>query len=110
MKQIYLALGTAAVLGCTLLFAAPRMTEAAPAAGSSEYAIIQWKNDHDTQVLWPDGHVDFMATLMPNVSLPSGDVHQRAYIMTALINKLAKQGYEYAGMASGEEIVMKKVR
>ena len=108
MKSTYLAFAAAALIAGAFLIGQPRLTEAAP-AGGAEYAMIQWKNDHDTQVIWSDGRVEFMATLLPGFSVPSGGVHERGYIMNALINKLAKQGYEYVGMASGEEIMMKKV-
>jgi hypothetical protein len=111
MKRIYLeAAGVAIALSCVLLLGAPHKTRAAPVAGAAEYAMIQWKGKDDTQVIWPDGHVDFLATLMPGFSAPGGEVHERAFIMNALMNKLGKQGYEYVGMASGEEIMMKKVR
>ncbi len=107
MKPIRLVLA-AASLGCVALMSVPHRTEAAPGI-TPEYALIQWDGDHKTQVIWPDGHVDYLATLLPGVSAPSG-AHQRAYIMTLLINKIAKEGYEYVGMASGEEIVMKKLK
>jgi hypothetical protein len=111
MKLIHLALGATAVavLSCAFLTIVPRQGLAAPPA-APEYVVIQWDGERKTQVIWPDGHVDFVASLLPGVTKPGDDVHQRGYIMTMLINKIAKQGYEYVGMASGEEIVMKKLR
>jgi hypothetical protein len=105
MKAVHFALA-ATVLGLVILIGVPCVTQAAPGL-APEYAVIQWDGDKKTQVIWPDGHVEFLATLLPGVSVPSG-AHQRGYIMTLLINKIAKDGYEYVGMASGEEIVMKK--
>jgi hypothetical protein len=111
MKPIHFALGAAAaaILGCTILVAAPRMTQAAPSA-TPEYVVIQWDGERKTQVIRPDGRVEFLATLMPGLAKPGDDVHQRGFIMTQLINKIAKEGYEYVGLASGEEIVMRKLR
>ena len=106
MKASYLAIFGA--LGFVLLSGVERTAQAAP--GAPEYVVIQWDGERKTQVIWSDGHVEFLNTLLPGVTKPSDDVHERGYIMTLLVNKLAKQGYEYVGMTSGEEILMKKVR
>jgi hypothetical protein len=83
---------------------------AAAAEGTAEYAMIQWwGNSNKTQIVWSDGHVDYLDHLLPGVAVPDR-ANERAYIMTLLINKLAKEGYEYAGMASGEEILMRRVK
>jgi len=83
---------------------------AAAAEGSAEYAMIQWwGNSSKTQIVWSDGHVEHLNHLLPGVAVPDG-ASDRAYIMTLLINKLAKEGYEYVGMASGEEILMRRVK
>jgi len=74
--------------------------------GTADYVMIQWWNDK-TQIVWSDGHIDYLDHLLPGLEVPS-HANGRAYIMTLLINKLAKQGYEYVGMTSGEEILMRR--
>jgi prepilin-type processing-associated H-X9-DG protein len=83
---------------------------AAAAEGTAEYAMIQWDgNGNKTQIVWSDGHVEHLDQLLPAVVVPDR-TNDRAYIMTLLINKVAKEGYEYVGMASGEELVMRRVK
>ncbi len=106
MKRTRLCL----VIGLLLIGAAlvqPRI--AAAAEGTAEYAMIQWWGNSKTQIVWPDGHVETLDHLLPGVVVPEG-ANERAYIMTLLINKLAKEGYEYVGMASGEEILLRRVK
>jgi prepilin-type processing-associated H-X9-DG protein len=110
IRSAYLTLGAAAFLGATLFANLAHKAEAAGAMAAPEYAVIQWDGDRKTQVIWADGHVEFLSTLLLGLAKPGEDVHERGFIMTQLINKIAKQGYEYAGMASGEEILMKKIR
>ena len=78
--------------------------------GAPAYAIIQWDGPHNTQVIWPDGKVDFLPAYAPEALSRPDHANDRGYIMTILINKVAQQGYDYVGMADGEEVVMKKVR
>jgi hypothetical protein len=80
----------------------------AAADGTAEYAMIQWWGNK-TQIVWTDGRVDFLDRLLPGLSVPDR-ANDRAYIMTLLINKLAKEGYEYVGMTSGEQILMRRVK
>ena len=82
---------------------------AAAAEGTAEYAMIQWWNSDKTQIVWSDGRVEYLDHLLPGLVVPDR-ANTRAYIMTLLINKLAKDGYEYVGMASGEEIIMRRVK
>jgi len=107
MKPIRLLLSIGLlVVGSSLI--QPRT--AAAAEGTAEYAMIQWwGNSSKTQIVWPDGHVEYLDQLLPGVAVPDR-ASDRAYIMTLLINKLAKEGYEYVGMASGEEILMRRVK
>jgi hypothetical protein len=67
---------------------------AAAAEGTAEYAMIQWWGDSNkTQIVWSDGHVEYLDHLLPGVAGPDR-ANERAYIMTLLINKLAREGYE----------------
>jgi hypothetical protein len=83
--------------------------KAVAAEGTAEYAMIQWWNSDKTQIVWSDGHVEYLDHLLPGLAVPDR-ANPRAYIMTLLINKLAKDGHEYVGMASGEEILMRRVK
>jgi hypothetical protein len=108
LKPVRFTLAALVLFGCALAASRIGTAQAAP-GGAAEYAVIQWDGERKTQVIWPDGRVELLSSLLPGVSPPDG-AHQRGYIMTLLINKLAKEGYDYVGMADGEEIVMKKVR
>jgi len=103
--RLFLFIGLLAI-GLSLM--RPRTTAAAE--GTAEYAMIQWwGNSNKTQIVWSDGHVEYLDHLLPGVAVPDR-ASERAYIMTLLINKLAKEGYEYVGMASGEEILTRRVK
>jgi hypothetical protein len=83
---------------------------ATAAEGAAEYAMIQWwGNNNKTQIVFSDGHIEYLDRLLPGMAVPDR-ANDRAYIMTLLINKLAKEGYEYVGMASGEEILMQRTK
>jgi hypothetical protein len=107
MRPTYRTVGAAALFGFALLIGA---AQAAAPGLAPDYAIIQWDGPRNTQVIWPDGHIDLLGALLPDANTHPDHAHERGYITTRLINLLAKQGYEYVGMADGEEIVMKKVR
>jgi prepilin-type processing-associated H-X9-DG protein len=105
LTRLFLFLGLLAI-GSSLM--QPRT--AAATEGTAEYAMIQWwGNNNKTQIVWSDGHVEYLDQLLPGLAMPDR-ANDRAYIMTLLINKLAKEGYEYVGMASGEEILMRRVK
>lgn len=78
-------------------------------ARPTEYAVIRWDGEKNSHVVYPDGRVEFVISLIGSAPRPD-HTDTRAFIMTLLMNKLAKEGYEYAGMSSGEEIVMRRSR
>ena len=109
MKRILFGLAVAGLFGGVALLSHPPLAKAA-SGGADEYAIIQWDGPRNTQVIWSDGHIELLPQFAPEAMAPPDHAHQRGYVTTIMMNKLAKQGYEYIGMADGEEIVMKKVR
>jgi len=57
--------------------------------GTADYAMIQWWNIDKTQVVWSDGHIDYLEHLLPGLAVPGDRANGRAYILTLLINRLA---------------------
>jgi len=79
-------------------------TESAP---RFQYANIYWDGRDRTIIVWPDGRVEFQEGALASIVVPQ-HADERAVLMTALINKLVAQGYEFAGLASGEQVLMRR--
>jgi hypothetical protein len=70
-----------------------------------EYATIRWAG-RDIHVVGPAGQVEFIGQELKKIGRPER-VDDRAFYMNLAMNRLAKEGYEFAGMTS-DEIVMKR--
>jgi hypothetical protein len=73
---------------------------------TAEYATIRWAGRDNTHVIRPSGHVEFVGPQLRKVNKPDR-VDDRAFYMNVVMNALAKEGYEFAGI-SGDEIIMKR--
>jgi hypothetical protein len=93
----------AAVLCAAALQAVPAMAQPAPKV---EYIDIRWDGIDRMCVVFPDGRVQFVAAELKGFSRPD-DADRRAFYMTIEMNRMAAQGYEFAGMIS-DEIIMKR--
>jgi hypothetical protein len=71
-----------------------------------EYATIRWSGRDNTHVIRPNGQVEFAAPQLAKLKKPER-VDDRAFYMNVLMNALAKEGYEFAGI-SNDEIIMKR--
>jgi hypothetical protein len=72
----------------------------------AEYATIRWGGRENTHVIRPSGHVEFVADQLTKLKKPER-ADDRSFYMNAVMNAMAKEGYEFAGMTS-DEIVMKR--
>src|SRR5580658_6212463 len=72
----------------------------------SEYATIRWSGRDNTHVIRPSGQVEFVGAQLAKVKKPER-VDDRAFYMNIVMNALAKEGYEFAGISS-DEIIMKR--
>jgi hypothetical protein len=72
-----------------------------------EYATIRWAGRADGYVIRPSGQVEFVGPQLAKIKKPDR-VDDRAFYMNAVMNALAKEGYEFAGI-SNDEIIMKRV-
>lgn len=88
-------------------FAVGRIEAADSAGAHYEYALIRW-DGKNTHIVWPDGRVEFETSVYQGMVRPE-HVDERAQFMAYLMNMLAKQGYEFAGLASGEQVTMRKL-
>jgi hypothetical protein len=71
-----------------------------------EYATIRWGGRDNTHVVRPSGNVEFVGNQLMKVKRPER-VDDRSFYMNIVMNALAKEGYEFAGMTN-DEIVMKR--
>jgi hypothetical protein len=71
-----------------------------------EYATIRWGGRDNTHVIRPSGKVEFVGNQLVKVKRPER-VDDRSFYMNIVMNALAKEGYEFAGMTN-DEIVMKR--
>jgi hypothetical protein len=125
MKKHPLLLSLAVL--CALGLAALNVSRAAvePVPTTFQYATIEWgaaapRSPQDAAILGeagvpvtaklhvvrPDGKVEFFDGRLPVGKVPEGCT-QRAYFINLVMNSLAKEGYEFAGMLD-DQIVMKR--
>jgi|SRR5690242_20376283 len=72
-----------------------------------EYATIHWDGRDNTHIIRPSGQVEFVRAELEKVKKPN-HTDDRAFYMNIVMNGLAKEGYEFAGI-SNDDIVMKRV-
>jgi hypothetical protein len=73
---------------------------------TSEYATIRWAGRDNSYVIRPNGQVEFVGPQLAKVKKPDR-VDDRSFYMNILMNALAKEGYEFAGI-SNDDIIMKR--
>ncbi|HEU5071372.1 MAG TPA: hypothetical protein VFV96_13295 [Verrucomicrobiae bacterium] len=77
-----------------------------PAAPRFEYVTIRWDGKDNTHIIRPGGQVEHVGVELRKARRPDR-VDEHAFYMNLVMNGLAKEGYEFAGM-TGDEIVMKR--
>jgi len=77
-----------------------------PVPASFQYATIRWGGRENMHVVRPDGKVELYGARLAREVVPEG-TDQRAFFMNLVMNSLAREGYEFAGMTD-DQIVMKK--
>jgi hypothetical protein len=98
----------------TLIFAVILCLCLAPGANAtdpihqqtSEYATIRWAGRDNSYVIRPNGQVEFVGPQLAKVKKPDR-VDDRSFYMNIVMNALAKEGYEFAGI-SNDDIIMKR--
>jgi len=71
-----------------------------------EYATIRWGGRDHTHVIRPGSHVEFVGDQLTRLSKPDR-ADDRAFYMNAVLNAMAKEGYEFAG-TSGDDFIVKR--
>jgi len=71
-----------------------------------EYVTIRWAGKENTHIVRPGGKVEFVGSELRKAQKPDR-ADDRAFYMNLVMNGLAKDGFEFAGMSS-DEIVMKR--
>jgi hypothetical protein len=72
-----------------------------------EYATLRWAGRENTHVIRPGGQVEFVGNQLIKLKKPD-HTDDRAFYMNAVMNAMAKDGFEYAGMTS-DDIIMKRL-
>jgi hypothetical protein len=91
-----------------ITFLAIRPTHAAGGASAQrfEYATIRWGGRDNTHIIRPSRDVEFAGSELMKFKKPDR-VDDRSFYMNLVMNALAKDGYEFAGMTQ-DEIVMRR--
>jgi len=108
-SKVILLAAALSLAGLCLLtsLAAERNTTAEPTSFQvAEFITIRWDGPDNTCVIRPSGKIDKLKQLFGRYPRPDG-VDERVYYMTVAMNAVAKEGYEFAGMAN-DEIVMRR--
>lgn len=71
-----------------------------------EYATIRWAGRDNTHVIRPSGQVEFVGNQLVKLKKPNR-ADDRSFYMNAVMNALAREGYEFAGISS-DDIIMKR--
>jgi len=105
MKNIkwILALGLAVLASSSAFWLIAAETGVSP---RYEYVTIRWAGKDNTHIVRPGGTVEFAGPELRKAQKPDR-ADDRAFYMNLVMNGLAKEGYEFAGMSS-DEIVMKR--
>lgn len=101
-KAIFLLSAISILAFCLLREAAADV----PTAPRYEYATIRWDGKDNTHIIRPGGQVEHVGAELSKAKRPER-TDERAFYMNLVMNGLAKEGYEFAGM-TGDEIVMKR--
>ena len=72
-----------------------------------EYAVIHWDGAENTHVIFPDGTVAFVGSMLNGAKKPDR-VDDRAFYMTIMVNALARQGYEFAFLSNDQNTIFMK--
>jgi hypothetical protein len=73
----------------------------------TEFIILRWQGRDNSKVVRSNGKIENLNVLFNRVAKPDG-IDERAYYMNIAMNAFAKEGYDFAGMANNDEIVMKR--
>ena len=106
MKQTNLTLLILGLVAALVLSLAGLRAAGTPgvAAGRFEYATIRWAGRDNTHVIRPSGDVEFVGPRLRSVRKPDR-VDDRAFYLTLVMNALAKEGFEFAGLRDDDVIV-----
>src|SRR5262245_15040922 len=96
-----------AVLAALVLIGVGQLNPTAQTRSAKvEYINIRWDGVDRMCVIYPDGRVVFFNGELKDIPRPD-DANRRAFYLTIEMNRLAAQGYEFAGGWS-DEIIMKR--
>ena len=105
-KLILIFLMAIAALGLSFIFRSHAAENSPPLLQRYEYATIRWGGRDNTHVIRPGGNVEFVGNQLVRLRRPD-HADDRSFYMNAVMNALAKEGYELAGMTS-DDIVMRR--
>ena len=75
--------------------------------GTCEYATIRWAGRDNTHVIRPGGQVEFVGSQLKDIKRPDR-ADDRSLYMNVVMNGMARDGWEFAGMTP-DDIVMRRV-
>jgi hypothetical protein len=107
MKRTLFAMAIAASLLVGAGVGIQRLSASEPSVAQRyEYATVRWGGRDNTQIIRPGAKVEMVASQLAIVKKPDR-ADERTFYMNVVVNALAKEGYEFAGMTS-DEILMKR--
>jgi hypothetical protein len=72
-----------------------------------EFAAIRWDGRENTYLIRPNGTVERFKPVFAKAPPRPDGIDERAYYMTIAMNAIAKEGFDFAGMAH-DQCVMKR--
>jgi hypothetical protein len=107
MKKIILAIACAASLFLLQGVGFQHLSASeSNAAQRYEYATVRWGGRDNTHVIRPGGKVEMVGAQLAGMKKPDR-ADERSFYMNVVVNALAKEGYEFAGVTP-DEILMKR--
>jgi len=110
-RRLTLLIGSLVLVAATVIVSTLR---SAPADSfqAQEYAMIRWGGLENTQLIRPNGEVEMLKPLFPDVRALKKQgvrVDERALLMTIATNALAKEGYTVSAMTDNQILMSRAV-
>jgi len=106
-KVLLTVAGLIAIVIAVSLFTSAAADSGSPSA-RYEYATIRWGGPDNTHVIRPGGEVEFVGPQLRQIKRPDRS-NDRSLYMNVVMNGMAEQGWEFAGMTS-DDIVMRRLK
>lgn len=97
------------IMAAAVLIGTPlRSQDGKPSAQKVEYAFIRWDGFNNSHVIYPNNEVVMMGPRLKKLQKPNG-VDERHFYQTAMMNDLAKEGWQFLSFFH-EDVIMQRIK